>query len=150
VDIAVAWDDAAGRGDWLCTPGDLAIDPGGLRSAVLLSLFTDAAAPLNYVPPAGSTAERRGCWTDTYEPYSIGSWLWLLNRTKITDRAVLLATVQDYCAAALKWLQDLGVVDAVTVSALWLSGTVIGLGVTLTQPQSPPQVFQFAWAWQGA
>ncbi|WP_428492169.1 phage GP46 family protein [Rhodopila sp.] len=150
MDIGLQWDAASFRGDWGVTTGDLAIDPGGLRTAVLLSLFTDQVAPPDYVPPAGSPTGRRGWWGDTFEGYPIGSLLWTLDRSKINGSTALLAQVQGICNAALQWLIDAGVVATVTTVATYMGGGNIGLSITLTQPQSPPTTFNFAWSWQGA
>jgi phage gp46-like protein len=149
-DIAIVWDTVNYRGDWDVTAGDLAIDPGGLRSAVLLSLFTDARAPDSYVAPAGSPTDRRGYWGDTYDPPNIGSLLWTLDRSKKTGDMALLSQAQDFCQNALQWLITAGVVGSVTTSASWIGSAAIGLQITLTQPQSPPQTFNFEYAWQGA
>jgi phage gp46-like protein len=152
LDIAIVWDAAGFRGDWAVAPngGDLAVDPGGLRSAVLLSLFTDKKAPPGYVPPPGSLADWRGYWGDTYSQFQIGSWLWTLDRSKITDNLTLLNEVEDICSDALQWLITAGVVATVTVTAIFQQPDVIGIQTVLTPPQSPPQTFNFSWAWRGA
>lgn len=54
MDIGITWNAATLCGDWAVTSGDLVTDPGGLRSAVLLSLFTDRVASTDYRPPAGT------------------------------------------------------------------------------------------------
>jgi phage gp46-like protein len=149
-DIAVVWDTANFRGDWAVTSGDLALDPGGIRSAVLLSLFTDRVAPPDYTAPAGSPIDRRGWWGDSYDGSLLGSLLWTLDRSKKTDDATLLLQAQDFCQEALKWLITSGAVATVTTTATWLSSTAIGLQINITSPMSPPQTFNFSWAWQGA
>jgi phage gp46-like protein len=150
MDIAIAWDAANYRGDWTVTSGDLTIDPGGLRTAVLLSLFTDRVAPPDYVAPAGSPQGRRGYWADTYEGFPLGSLLWTLNRRFKSGDNTLLSEATDICLAALQWLIDANIVASVSVTCSWLTSVAIGISVTLTPPQSPPQIFEFGWAWQGA
>ena len=154
MDIAIEWDAERFRGDWNVTGGDLVSDVGGLRTAVLLSLFTDRVASPDYLPPPGQKFQRRGWWGDTYEIASggsaIGSRLWQLNRAVKTDGTTLLAEARDYCREALQWLVDSGVVASVDVATFWLTRNVIGIRVTITAPQSPPQVWDFAWAWQTA
>lgn len=149
MDIYIAWDPAAARGDWDVTSGDLVVDPGGLQTAVLLSLFTDRVAPPDYVPPVGSPAGRRGHWSDTYEPFPIGSWLWLLNRTPISDGAAVLLKGKDYCLLALQWLVDEGVVASAQVTTWWMQPGVMGIRIVIAKPQQPPETFDFSWAWQG-
>ena len=151
MDIAIAWDSANFRGDWTVTPGDLAADPGGLRSAVLLSLFTDRVASSDYLPPPGELFTRRGWWADTYEPSPIGSRLWQLNRSKKADSRLFAAEAQDMCREALQWLVDDGVVSAVTVDVGWITPQTLGIVVTISKPgQAKPETFRFDWAWQGA
>lgn len=150
MDIAIGWDAAAYRGDWMVTAGDLVADPGGLRSAVLLSLFTDQVASDDYVAPAGSSQDRRGWWGDTYEGYPIGSRLWQLNRRYKSGDTALLAEATDICTEALQWLVDAGIVAAVSVTCSWVTKTAIGIAVTLTAPDATRQTFDFAWSWQGA
>ena len=154
MDIAIEWDAERFRGDWNVTGGDLVSDVGGLRTAVLLSLFTDRVASPDYLPPPGQKFQRRGWWGDTYEIASggsaIGSRLWQLNRAVKTDGTTLLAEARDYCREALQWLVDTGVVASVDVATFWLTRNAIGIRVTIAAPQSPPQVWDFAWAWQTA
>jgi phage gp46-like protein len=148
MDIGITWDAATLCGDWSVTSGDLVADPGGLRSAVLLSLFSDRVASTDYRPPAGTPWERRGHWSDTYEPSPLGSRLWQFNRSKKTP--ALLGQVQDCYKEALQWLVTVGAVSTVVVAASWQQPDVIGLAVTLTPPNAPAQTLNFAWAWQGA
>lgn len=146
----MVWDTAKFRGDWGVTSGDLQTDPGGLRSAVLLSLFTNKRAPSDWTPTAGSPSGRQGVWSDTYDGFQLGSWLWLLNREFISDSNAVLSRAKDYCLDSLSWLQTSGVVASITVTVGWIASGVMGIVVALTQPQSPPQTFNLSWAWQGA
>lgn len=150
MDIAIVWDVAHGRGDWGCTPTDLQVDPGGIRSAVLVSLFTDRVASADYVAPPGSQPGRRGWWGDTYESSPIGSRLWQLNRAVKSDAVTLLNRAKDFCLEALQWLVDDGVAATVAVATWWAQPTVIGIAVTIVAPNGTTQKFQFSWAWEGA
>lgn len=151
MDIGIVWNSGTFSGDWDVTTSDLATDIGGLRSAVLLSLFTDAAAPDSYVPPGGGPFRRHGHWSDTFEGYEIGSLLWTLNRSIKSDDRDLLNTAQDICQSALQWLITEGVVSSVTVRTGWWRSqpNVIGITINIVRPQSPPVTFNFPWAWQG-
>ena len=99
----------------------------GLRTAVIISLFTDRRANDDDVIPDGSN-DRRGWWANP----DIGSRLWLLSREKETqetfDRAVL------YTREALQWLFDDGVALSVDVSGEWVRRGVLGLVVTIGLP----------------
>ena len=149
-DIAITWDPPNLRGDWTALLGGLATDEG-LRSAVLVSLFTWRRASPDYVPPAGSGAERHGHWSDTYTGRQIGSRLWQLRRAKKTDDTTLLNLAQTYCQEALQWLLDDGVATQVFVRATWhgqsIGATVIDLYVNISRPGSDQIGFAFAWAW---
>lgn len=146
VDIAIRWDPTRYRGDWDVTPGDLATEPG-LETAVLLSLFTDRVADPSFVPPPGEPFDRRGWWGDTFEASPIGSRLWQLNRAVKTDGTTLLAEARDYCLEALQWLKDDGVVASIDVATRWIGKQAIGIAIAIAKPQSPPQTFDYAWAW---
>lgn len=146
MDISIQWDPTRYRGDWGLTAGDLAVD-GGLQSAVILSLFTDRIAAPDFVPPAGSPFDRHGWWGDSYEPSPIGSRLWQLNRAVKSDGTTLLNEARDYCQEALQWLVTAGVVASVSVTTWWAAPQAIGIGITIAKPQSPPQSFQYQWAW---
>lgn len=147
MDIAIDWDTQNFRGDWSVNSGDLDLDPGGLRSAVLVSLFSDRIASTDFQPPAGSPFDRHGWWGDTYEQDPIGSRLWQLNRAKKTDDLTLLIRARDFCLEALKWLLDDGVAATVNVDTSWLNPNAIGIRVVIAEPQSPPKTFNFSWAW---
>ncbi len=150
MDVALIWNPARGRADWAVTSGDLAIDPGGLQTAVILSLFTDARAPANYTPAAGSPTGLRGVWSDTYDGFQLGSLLWTLNRTAISNRTAFLNQAKDICLNALQWLVTAGVVATISVTTAMLTPSALGIWVALTEPNGSSQNISFNWAWQGA
>ena len=144
-DLALAFDTADIRADLLLADGALATD-GGLRSAILISLFTDArAADDDVLPEAGS--DRRGWWGDalaTIEGDRIGSKLWLLRRAKKT--AATLADAQSWAMQALQWLVDDGLVAALQVSASVIEPDGLGLTITIRREGSDtPARFDFIW-----
>ena len=148
-DILVTWNPMLASGDWSIASGGIAASQSGaddLRTAVLVSLFTDRLAPAGYVGPNGDT-DPRGWWGDTYETSPIGSRLWMLSRAKKTDSATILAQAKDYCNEALQWLLDDGVVAAVAINTFWLTPTALGITVSITKPGG--QSFAYAWSWQG-
>lgn len=151
MDIQIVWDPAHFRGDWAVNAAgnDLVVDPGGIETAVLISLFTWRRASTDYVPPAGSPFRRFGWWGDTYEPSDIGSRLWQLERVKKSDDVTLLVRAQDFCKEALQWLLDTGAAATVDVETSWLQPTAIGIQVRIAEPNSPQKVFNYAWAWAG-
>lgn len=110
---------------------DLAVDgydlatEDGLRTAVIVSLFTDRRAEPDDEIPDGS-GDRRGWWADP----TLGSRLWLLARAKETPDT--LARARAYAIEALQWLVDDGVATAVDVTAEWARRGVLGLRIAIT------------------
>ncbi len=153
-DIALTWDAAQASGDWSIADGDLALEPG-LRTAILVSIFTDGRAASDFVPTDG-TSDLRGWWADTYTGDPIGSRLWQYDRAKkagaeaqTADTAQLPVKVRKAIADSLQWLVDDGVASAVDVVTGWLNRTDIGAAVTVTRPSGERETFRFAWAWEG-
>lgn len=171
MDIATFWNAGESRGDWalptadayLRTPGGGVVigadgfavpasgntDGGnaGLRSghdlatAVLISLFTDAAAgPDDTIPDA--SANPRGWWGDD----AIGSKLWLLARAKRTPQTLLLAIA--YIRQALAWLVTDGVAADVAVSAEWQAGGRLAGAVSVTRADGAVATVPFDYAWK--
>lgn len=104
-------------GDLALVAGDLALDPG-LASLVVRSLLTDARATPDALAAHG-TADPRGWWGETPgDPF--GSTLWLLSREKRTPETIERA--HEAAVAALRWLVDDGVAEAVEI------GVAIGAG----------------------
>ena len=126
-DIALQWNAALGEGDLGIAAGDLAADASGLRTAVLLSLFSDRRAP-----DPGAGADPRGWWGDRVDDASddaIGSLLWLIERE--TERPEVAARAEGYARDALTWLIEDGIADRVGVSAEWTARGTLGISVTL-------------------
>ena len=152
-DLALAWDADRFAGDLLLANGALATDDG-MRTAILISLFTDArAADDAELPEAGD--DRRGWWGDALADGSgidagtardanrIGSLLWLLARSKITDR--VLQQAHQACYDALSWLLRDGVAAALRV-IVEAQGHTLAIGIELDRPSGPGrQRFDFTW-----
>jgi len=163
MDVAIVWNVREARGDWIVASGDLALD-NPLRTAVMVSLFTDRVAPeqitsadaaVGITRPgnaAGSRlANRRGWWGDAYAEVPIGSRLWQLRRAiKAGDAAVPLE-VRAIVIEALEWLKADGVASAISVNAAWstLYPQTVEFSVTITQPTGATQSFLYSWAWEG-
>ncbi|MFT8597715.1 phage GP46 family protein [Acetobacter orientalis] len=164
MDIALAWDITRAEGDWVIKNGDLALD-SSLRSAVLVSLFTDRVAPetlsaldtavgLSAVSGAagGATKDIRGWWADAWADTPIGSRLWQLQRVIKSGQSSLPREVEAICYEALQWLVDDGVAQSVVVAAQFSTTNrqAIEFTVTVQEPgRNTPQVFLFSWAWEG-
>lgn len=144
-DLALVIDAETGISDLQLSGGALATHDG-LRSAILVSLFTDArAGPDADLPEAGS--DRRGWWGDGFarDPGDeTGSLLWLLRRGKLNDR--LLVRAREYAAASLAWITADQVASNVDVRAELAGPQGIALTVTLDRPNGPARErFDFVW-----
>ncbi len=140
-DLRIIWDATNGRGD-LNMLGPVMEVGHDLETAVLVSLFTDARAPADYMPTDGTT-DRRGWWGDTYNADDIGSLIWTFARAKKTQDT--LNNVQDAARKALQWLIDDGVAATIDIAAAWVSKTGLGLGITIHKPGELPSQFSFVW-----
>jgi phage gp46-like protein len=103
----------------------------GLRTAVIISLFSDRRAEADDVLPDGGT-DRRGWWGDlepAVENDLIGSRLWLLSREKQLSSVLLRA--ETYARQALAWLVEDGVCRAVTVTGYNPADGVLALKIEL-------------------
>lgn len=152
-DIALHWDNAEMTADLRIEDGSLARD-AGLRTAILISLFSDARAPDGAdLPEPG--ADRRGWWGDAFAAdgaapgeHGLGSTLWLLARAKLTPAT--LAQARRACLDALAWLVADGVAGRVDVAVEAQASDGIrqrlAVAVMLDRPQGPGrQRFDFTW-----
>lgn len=125
---------------------DLASEPG-LRTAVIVSLFTDRLALPTDPIPDGSR-DRRGHWSDSYLPEQgdlEGSRLWLLDREKIMPE--VLRRAEDYTREALEWMLSDAVVQQVTASA-WTTGAEdLNIRARLIKPDGQEVTFEFLDIW---
>lgn len=146
-DIAILWSNDSFSGDIAVVDGRLATDDG-LRTAMIVSLFTDArAGPDDRLPDEG--ADPRGWWGNAFKPSDdapeeLGSKLWLLNREKLTPAVVERGRA--YAYAALAWLKRAGIVSALTVRAAAINGQMLAIAVEIERPEGPArQIFDFVW-----
>lgn len=149
-DIALAFAADALVADIALDGGDLATDDG-LRTAVILSLFTDAPArPDDVLPQDGG--DRRGWWGDVGndDPNDrTGSRLWLLERSKATSATAIRA--REYAAEALAWMVEDGVAAAVSVVATLHRPTraapqgALALAIVITRPSGVRVAIDILW-----
>lgn len=146
-DIALTWEATAGACDLSVYSNDL-LHEDGIRTAILLSLFTDSRSEDGDTLPSGET-DRRGWWGDAFpvaDDDRIGSKLWLLARSKQT--ADILSRAEEYARAALKWLLDDNVAARVDVACEFLTPQRgLGLSVTVIRPNTDPVKFRFNQVW---
>lgn len=145
-DIALHWDNQRFAAAMAISAGALASDDG-LRTAIIVSLFSDArAAPDDSLPEAN--ADRRGWWGDMVSPvtgWELGSRLWLLAREK--QLVPVLARAESYARAALQWMVDDRVAAAFTVSASFPRVGWLALEISIDRPGGPARErYDFVWA----
>src|SRR5262245_49969605 len=100
-DIALQW--GGGFADTYIADDDLALDEG-LRTAVILSLYTERRAEPDDDIPSGD-GDRRGWWADEFAPVAadrMGSRLWLLDRS--AQRSDLARRAEEYIREGLAWM----------------------------------------------
>lgn len=117
-----------------------------LENAVLMSLFTwRRAADDDALPVEG---ERQGWWGDTFSEGNdkIGSRLWLLSRSVLTDETVELA--RTYTLEALQWLVEDGIAASVDVQAVRLDTAGIALTVTVSRDDGSKRDFRYDNLWE--
>ncbi len=111
---------------------------GGLETAVMLSLFTDARATPTDPLPVGHT-HRRGWWSDR----TLGSKLWTLAQEKQTDTTRNRA--KQYCEQALQWLITDNVASKVEVTTQWVRQGFLSIAVAITRPNATQSRYQYLW-----
>lgn len=144
-DIGLAWE--GDTADMFIANDDVGSDRG-LRTAVLLSLFTDRRAQPDDQIPAGD-GDRRGFWADQFaevEGDLMGSRLWLLDRS--AQRRDVAQRVPEYVREALAWMLQDRVVSSIDVIVEETRERLLWQ-VTITRPTGDPLTMRFAHAWDG-
>ncbi|WP_421793399.1 phage GP46 family protein [Hydrocarboniphaga effusa] len=120
--------------------GDLIRDDS-LRTAILVSLFTDREATAEQLTAAGmDPTDRRGWWGDVLAatPGDLqGSHLWLLERRKRTP--AVLPDAKRYAEDALSWIVSAGLASAVTVVAYFDERGELAFDVDVARPNGTEQ-----------
>lgn len=128
-DIQTIWDTQNGRGNYVLE--DSVLSSGhDVRTAVLISLFTDRLADINDDLPDATTSvlnDRRGWWGDTGQSYPIGSRLYLLDRSKAPMNIEKDAV--NYATEALQWMLDDNVVARFDIQAKFVLGNQLRMTV---------------------
>lgn len=134
------------------TEADLALDPDaarlaedeGLRTAVILSLFTDRRAEPGDELPDGTT--RGGYWGDAYPARPGDRWgsrLWLLQRSTITRD--VLRRAETYAREAFDWAIEDGVASRVVATATPRGTHAFALEVALYRGAEELPVYRDRW-----
>lgn len=119
------------------------LDP--LTRAVFVSLFTWRRAE-----PDDDTDEAFGWFGDTFPTVAndrIGSRLWLLRRSKLTNATASKA--REYARQALAWMEEDGVAARVEVNASRTGLNVLKLSLVIWQQDGSKHAIIFDDIWQG-
>ena len=143
-DIAKAWQPLQSYADWYMNGPSMLASGTDLQTALLNSLFSDRLATEDDNIP-DDTDDRRGWWGDSGEKYPIGSRLWLLDRSKLTNNTGLEA--EDYVHEALQWMIDDGVVASVNTQSVVQLPNALLVMVYLNRNDGTKMAQAFAWVW---
>jgi len=152
-DLALQWNAETVSADLLLMGGGLATDDS-LRTAILISLFTDARASEDAALPEGGD-DLRGWWGDQFareagpdagsaeDRNRIGSLLWLFSRSKTLP--AVLSGARRAAEDALSWLVRDGVAARVSVE-VERQDQRLAIGIVLDRPTGPArQRYDFVW-----
>lgn len=128
MDVSLLFDNAAQSGILRLKDGDLRTD-SDLRTSILISLFSDARATDDDQLPTKDD-DRRGWVGNVFSEVPIGSRLWLLDRSVLTDEVIRRA--KDYVIEALHWMVEKNIVERIEVEAQRLGtfGAVLNIALT--------------------
>lgn len=118
----------------------------GLKTAIMISLFSDRRADLEELPPEDE--DPRGWWGDTLNEIQndqVGSRLWLLQRQKHTSEVRELA--REYVIEALNWLIEDGVASGVNVSVDEIGLEESTIQVEVVRPFGRDVNFKYSYVW---
>ena len=118
------------------TDFDLIIEKDGeptvsedLKTAILISLFTDARCLESEIPKGQKS--RRGFWGDCIFNESTGSKLWLEERPKLNQDT--LNKTKQYAQECLKWLIEDGHANSVDVETFYTDTNVLNIEIIIDQ-----------------
>lgn len=144
-DIRLEW--ANGTIDAVIEGDDVAAE-AGLRTALLLSLFTDRRAEADDALPS-EDGDRRGWWGDGFaavEGDLFGSRLWLLDRS--ARRHDVVARAKEYVAEALRWMVEDHVTESLGIEVEAQDDRLL-IAITVARPGMSPVTFRFQHVWDG-
>lgn len=142
-DVKLEW--LSGENDAVIVDDDIGTDRG-LRTAVLVSLFTDRRAEPDDVLPADD-GNRRGWWADGFAAVDgdlLGSRLWLLERS--TRAEGIEQRAEEMIREALAWMLEDKVTDRIDVTVT-TSTDGIFYTIGINRPQGDAVSFKFAHTW---
>jgi phage gp46-like protein len=124
----------------------LDLDEDGLRTALIISLFTDRRLPFAGNAPSVKD-DRRGWWGDNTLATNdrIGSRLWTLAREK-TISNIIIPKAEQIIREALQWLLDDGVAQSVSVLVTKTDNYTLSFFIGIQKPQEEKtSPYNFLW-----
>lgn len=131
--------------DFAKTSSDLKLDEG-LRSAVIVSLFTDRRVSKEEVLLGQN---QRGYWGDVLLEVQNDKWgskLWLLEREKQTQETLTRAV--EYAKEALQWMIDDEIAASIEVEASYPVAGFLSLEVFIQKPSGEKLNYAFDSEWK--
>lgn len=116
----------------------------GLETSVLISLFSDARASEEQLPPEQTF--KRGYWGDMFSPKNgdkHGSLLWLYEREKQT--VDFLSKIEDTARQSLQWFIDDGIAKEISIRASHPRHEFTLLEISITKPDGKIHAFRILW-----
>ena len=123
--------------------GDLLGD-GGLETSIIISLLTDRRVTQEQLPEFQT--DRKGWWGDllpVVDGDQIGSRLWTLNRSKISNETLRLH--EDYAREALQHFIEDGVADSIAIEANYNDDFHLILDIDIIRPENQNTRFNIVW-----
>ena len=119
----------------------------GLQTAIYISLFTDRRIGEDNEIPDRSN-DRRGYWGDTLEDEPLGSFLWTLDREKITTS--LLNKIDTYSKDALNWLIEDGIASEINTIVERDSKNIeqINIEIQIIKPDEKSESYRYSLNWE--
>lgn len=140
MDISLLFDNATNSGVFQLSGGDLKKDTD-LRTSILISLFSDSRALDSDEIPDQSN-DKRGWCGDVFSDVTIGSRLWLLDRSYLTNDIALRA--KDYIKEALQWMIDKKVVSSVVVDVQRYKNMGLKASISFTRNKKQTR-YELVW-----
>ena len=147
MDLKINYDPLVQAFDLSFVNWDLAPEDG-LETSILISLFSDARVTDDELPLG--ELDKRGFWGDAVnnpQGYALGSKLWLLDRSKITDE--VLEEAREYCEQALQWLLEDSIAESVTVETRYIDNQSMGITIEIVRPSRNRVSSKFDFIWKG-
>lgn len=143
--------------DWSLLPNGTLDDTQALATAVIVALGTNALAGENDPLPDPDSTDRQGWWGDLdaqliWNGWPIGSKLWLLRRSKITDASsrfgATVAAVENYVRDAIQPFVDRRICSGFDVWATRINKQRIDALLRIYRGPLPAIELRYAVLWE--